>query len=317
MCLTHPRTRLTFIYSPGSGKDDYCYSSSTQKQSIETITASRNTSVKQLSKLHAAENNFIKSPSVIEMTSATSRFPHKIMSDSDVAACLSKVVSGSEINIYSDECVQEIQLKIFPPSAAYAAAHPHCHARCKYCGNAAGEVGVEKANCLSIDVIQEGTNSSKSGSSLGSNGGGSSAGVNESEPMSPAKSLQAQFSHIAFRRTSSILHISIGNSSKIMKRRRRKRQWIFSRLFRSKKECCSPDGKSLHLSSLSALNVINDNMIISINKKNRLATTAASAYQQNNELYQNQLRSILDGDLEYGANELDFYMNEIKSREMG
>lgn len=301
-------------FPPGSGKDDY-YSSSTQKQSIETITTSRNTSVKQLSKLHA-DNNFIKSPSVIETTSVTSRFPH--INEND-AACLSKVVSGSEINIYSDDCVQEIQLNIFPPSAAYSANH-HCHAervaRCKHCGT---KGGVDDANCLSIDVIQEGNStSSKSGSSSScSNGVGSGGGVNETDE-SHGKSLQGQFSHIAFKRSNSILHISIGNSSKIMKRRMRKRQWLFSRIFSSKRECYSPEGKILHLNNASALNVINDNMIICINKKNRLATTtmAANSSQQNNEIYQNQLRSILDGDLEYGANELDFYMNEIKMREM-
>lgn len=309
---------FSHVFPIGSGKDEY-YSSSTQKQSIETITASRNTSVKQLSKLHI--DNFIKSPSVIEMASVTSRFPH-IINENDVA-CLSKVVSGSEINIYSDDCVQEIQLNIFPPSAVNAASH-HCHmermSRCKYCGISAG--GDEETNCLSIDVIQDNNKNNSKSNSSSSNGFGSGVGGYNSNSVEPeecqGKSLQGQFSHIAFKRSNSILHITIGNSSKIMKRRKRKRQWIFSRLFNNKKECYSPDGKVLHLNNSSALNVINDDMIICINKRNQRPTTSSTnnACHHNNETYQNQLRTILDGDLEYGANELDFYMNEIKMREM-
>lgn len=315
---TQAKPHVSLVYLPTeSGKDDY-YSSSTQKQSIETITTSRNTSVKQLSKLHA-DNNFLKSPSIIEMATVTSRFPH-IINENDVA-CLSKVMSGSEINIYSDDCVQEIQLKIFPPSSSHHQQQqpPHCHtgSRCKYCGNEA-----EEANLLSIDVRQESVggggnssnnNSTKSTSSTCGGGGSDNLRVNDDEGVEcRGRSLQEQFSHIAFKRTNSILHISIGNSSKVTKRRRKKRQWLFTRLF-NRKESHSPDGRSLNLSNLSKLNVINENMIICINKKTRQSPTATN----DNENYQNQLRSILDGDLEYGANELDYYMNEIKMREMG
>lgn len=264
------------------------------------------------------------------MESVTSRLPHHII-DNDVA-CLSKRVNGSEINVFSNGYIQEIQLNIFPPSAIYSASHHHHHhpekmsaSKCKYCEN--GCQSGEEANCLSIDVIQE---VNHSGSANGSKSGTSSGygGMNDSDgEESQKKTMQGNFSHIAFKRSDSILHISIGSSSKIIKRR--KRRWLtklykLSRGGRNSRKssmvenCQSPevtkDGKVFHLNNTNGLNVINDNIVISINNKK---PRHASLTQPNNEAYQNQFRSILDDDLAHGANELDLYMNEIKMREMG
>lgn len=331
-----------FLSPSGSGKDDY-YSSSTQKQSIETITTSRNTSVKQLGKLHV-DNNFTKSPSIIEMAAASSRFAN--INEND----LSKMVrGGSEINVFSDGYIQEIQLNFYPPSALYSASHHQCHntateksSRCKYCGScnittSGGGGGGEEENCLSIDVIQEATNSigggSKSGNSSGYGGMNDSDGEESQKKAATSQPGGGNFSHIAFKRSDSILHISIGNSSKVMKRRK-KHRWIFTKLYKlSKKKSSSgsnsseakksssrdsfsspettKDGKIFHLNNMSGLNMINDNIVISINRK-------ARSTKHNNEICQNQFRSILTGDMVHGgANELDLYMNELKMREMG
>ena len=293
------RNWFLLFFSPlnciGSGRDDY-YSSSTQKQSIETITTSRNASAKLLSKFHV-DNNFIKSPSIIETAAITSRSSNIINENDD--ACLSKVVSESgRVNIYPNENVQEIQLNIFPPSASYTTA-TRCQNYAESMSRCANhnECSEESANCLSIDVRQESD---------------SSEGRESSDCQ--GKLLQGPFSHIVFKRSNSILHISIGNSSKITKRKKKMRKWIFTKIFSNRKESEMLDGKNLPLSNMNAVRVINDGLIICINKKNRLSTPVNSC-QQNNEIYQNQLRSFLD--LENGANELDLYMKEIKMREMG
>lgn len=273
------------------------------------------------------------------MANVASRFQHTI--NENDAERLSQMVRGSEINVFSDGYIQEIQLNIFPPTAVYSANH-HCHqngsekvtTRCKYCGsccqqnNNAG--GNDEANCLSIDVIQElnhsgsGSGSKSATTSSGYGGGTNDSEGDESRKMSPAHGI---FSHIALKRSDSILHIAIGNSSKVLKRRKRRHRWIFAKLYKlsrsgnkkSPKECFSPevtkDGRTFHLNNMNGLSVINNDIVISINKKAR-PTTSTQQQPPSSDTYQNQFRSVLDGDLAHGT-ELDIYMNEIKMREMG
>lgn len=261
------------------------------------------------------------------MAAVTSRFPHPIdENDAARVACISKMMQGSEINVFSDGYIQEIKLNIFPPTVAYNTATNGgggvdnsktmtTMTRCKYCGN--GCQHNDEANCLSIDVIQEVNK------------------VNSSDDESQKKALQGNFSHIALKRSDSILHIAIGNSSKIMKRRKRRRLWFFAKLYKLSrsggkksptKECYSPEvskeGKIFHLNNMNSLSVINDDIVISINKKSRQHAANQHHHQQHqqmpsSEIYQNQFRSILGDNLAHGANELDLYMNEIKMREMG
>jgi hypothetical protein len=271
------------------------------------------------------------------MAAASSRFAN--INENDIASLTKMVRGGSEINVFSDGYIQEIQLNFYPPSAQYSTSHHQCYAveknaRCKYCGscNNASSVGGgnEEENCLSIDVLQEATNSISGGSKSGNSSGYGGMNDSEGEESQKKATNHGNFSHIAFKRSDSILHISIGNSSKVLKRRKRHR-WIFTKLYKlSRKgsgsegrkssskesynspESSSKDGSIFHLNNMSGLNMINDNIVISINKKSRSTT------QHNNEICQNQFRSILNGDMIHGgANELDLYMNEIKMREMG
>lgn len=277
------------------------------------------------------------------MSTVTSRFlPHTI-NESD-AECLSQIVRGSEINVFSDGYIQEIQLNIFPPSAVYSTNH-HCHlngekvtaattttTRCKYCGSCCQQKsnvnGNDEANCLSIDVIQEVNHSGSGSKSATSSGYGGGTNDSEGDESHKKTTEPGIFSHIAFKRSDSILHIAIGNSSKVMKRRKRRHRWIFAKLYKlsrgcnrkSPKECYSPevtnDGKTFHLNNMNGLSVINDDIVISINKKSHPMMSSTTTQQQTNDTYQNQFRSVLGGDLAH-ATELDIYMNEIKMREMG
>jgi hypothetical protein len=297
----------------GSGKE-YCYSSSTQKQSVETVATSRNPSCKQLSKHYT--DLFAKSPSSIyEMGTTTSRNFNDINNDCTTKNHVSSSMKmiGSEINVYPDVFINEIQLNIYPPSALYTAKPTTSTTINAMPNNHHGKY--DDVNCLSIDIHE---NNNK-------------VPLNESiNHDDEGKSLSDNFSHISLKRCDSILHISIGNSSKIVKRSRRKKRWLFTKLFRlsrtsknvkrnnqmyfSPQYGCS-DGKEeadgarkdgiYNLNQMEALNVINDNLVITINKKRRRSETTPVI---------NQL-SLFEGDLGYGANELDFYMNEIRKRE--
>ncbi|KAG5670529.1 hypothetical protein PVAND_000787 [Polypedilum vanderplanki] len=304
----------------GSGKDDY-YSSSTQKQSIDTIAASRNAS--QMSKYYS--ENFNKSPSIIEMgsvvvsstTLSASRFANNMNNENSLTkscnACLStKVVGSEEINVFPHCLINEIQLNIFPPSVAYTKPQPTStlpsggtNQQKNYYNNV--DNSTLSGNCLNIDVHEN--NKLHDGA------------CNENREKSVGN-----FSHISFKRSDSILHISIGNSSKIIKRNKlKRRRWFFTKLYKlsrkSKRDkmclspqCCCAQNKcdSYHLNNTQSLSIVNDNLVITINKKSNAANSVT--IDSNNDSHVNSFR-ILDGDLAYGANELDFYMNEIKKRE--
>lgn len=254
-------------------------------------------------------------------SSATSRFPNVINESEEMTkncnTCLSTKITGSEINLFPDYYINEIQLNIFPPSALYTArvaASSNIQGKNRtnnQCEGGGVVSPLRTVNCLSIDVHEN-----KLHTLLNDVCG-------ETKDNDDAV---GNFSHISFKKRDSILHISIGNSSKIMKRSIHKKRWFFAKFYKmsrkSKKEknhmfLCSQFGSrdgnindndsTYHLNHTESLNIVNDNLVITINKK---------THENNHEnpIDNNQLR-IFERDLDYGANELDFYMNEIKKRE--
>lgn len=233
---------------------------------------------------------------------------------------LSTKITGSEISVFPDCYIEKIQLNIFPQTASYSVKSTMpsmAQSKCKYNNNNYID-NSQSENFLSIDVHEK----YKPPSVLSE-----ACCENNEKPI-------GNFSHISFKRSDSILHISIGNSSKIVKRNKRKRRWFLNKLCtlsrRSKKEnnqiFFSPqyeckEGKEgsvsgdkgngiYHLNgNMDAFNVVNDTMIITINKKNGLADSKVDndAHHDTNQLF--------GRDLDYGANELDFYMNEVRKRE--
>lgn len=295
----------------GSGKDDY--SSSTQKQSIDTIATSRNTSLKQYKLTKAFNENAIKSPSLIGMGSFAQRFPD----GSDLTnchACLSSKVTNAKINIMSDCNINEIHLNIFPPSATYVKDPKNG------CTNSS-QVDDLPQSYLSIDVHEK-TNQKN---------------IKDSEASDGKRKVSlGSFSHISLKRCDSILHISIGNSSKITKRHKRN-SWLFANLWKfahkrkslsQRKGFFSPQLSNDGIYRLSdrSLNLMNDNLMISINKRNFSDSSPSDNFTLHNDAFHNQntlhnrdvsgnYRKNSD-EVEIGANELDYYMSEIKRREM-
>jgi hypothetical protein len=262
---------------------------------------------------------------IIEMgSSATSRFPNAINENEEMAkncnTCLSTKIAGSEINLFPDYYINEIQLNIFPPSAMYTARAAASTVQGKnrtnnLCDGNSGGGSVSPlrtVNCLSIDVHENKLHTLFNDV------------CGETKDNEDAV---GNFSHISFKKRDSILHISIGNSSKIMKRSKHKRRWFFAKFYKmsrkSKKDknqmflssqfgsrdgnVNENDDSTYHLNHTESLNIVNDNLVITINKKSH-------ENNHENHIDNNQLR-IFEGDLDYGANELDFYMNEIKKRE--
>jgi hypothetical protein len=277
----------------GSGKDEY--SSSTQKQSIDTVTTSRNTSLKHYKLKSSYADNILTSPPLLE-SSALYALPDE---DSEYHDCLTTKVTHSKMNILSDCNINEIHLNIFPPSATYV----------KEALNTAtqGVVYDDHHNYLNIDVHER------------LNPKAIRAGKEASEGK--RKTSIGYFPHISVKRCDSLLHISIGNSSKITKRQK-KNSWLFAKFFRlpfkrksTRRGCFLTPEKykddSYRLSN-GSLNLINEVMMISINRhRSRQAPVNVARHHENFPKDNDN-----DIEIENGANELDFYMNEIKRREM-
>lgn len=267
-------------------------------------------------------------------------------------ACLSTKIAGPEISVYPDCFISEIQLNIFPPSVTYTASKAattssstsssssqppqgknqshkfstsnHSNSKDNNTMTAAATMATTSlsGHYLSIDVHENNKLQSfmPNDVSCEPDGRESSSGGGVEKPV-------GIFSHISFKRSDSILHISIGNSSKIVKRNKRKRKWFFAKLCKfsrktkrnesnremyvSPQACNSHDNNKgvYHLNNTQGLNIANDSLIITINSKSHGANATAD-----NDTHVNSFR-ILEGDLVCGANELDFYMNEIKKRE--
>lgn len=304
---------LIMLCLAGSGKDEY--SSATQKQSIDTIAASRNTSLKQY-KLNSGKgfsDMSIKSPSLGPNAAC--------FGNGNEHACVSARVTSSNINIVSDCNINQIHLNIFPPSATYTKEPQSTFAV------ASGSSQAEEISrgCLNIDVHEK--VNAKSGTESGE---------------LKRKMSSGYFSHISLKRNDSFLHISIGNSSKITKRHKRN-SWLFANLWKFSRKRKPSSHRNIFFSpqitkdgvyrlSNRSLNLVNDELMISINKRDygEPSTSADTSMPTNDGEggYVKHLRLIErdlsgtfpysydDAELENGANELDCYMNEIKRREM-
>jgi hypothetical protein len=227
-------------------------------------------------------------------------------------ACLSNKATTPEINILSDCNINEIHLNIFPPSATYI-KNP----------SSAYQVETTPRSFLNIDIHE------KSNPKF--------IGVTESREEKRKLSF-GYFSHISLRRSDdSILNISIGNSSKITKRHK-KNSWIFGRLWRFSHKRKSPTHKNtrwffgsplnkddIHRLSSGSINFLNDELLISINRKfygdirrpscDSKNLSNGFSLRQAELIRRNFPNESSQSNIEDGANELDCYMNEIKRRE--
>jgi hypothetical protein len=163
--------------------------------------------------------------------------------------------------------------------------------------------------------------------------------MNFTDDIESKRKVMGYFPNISFRRSDdNILHISIGNSSKITKRHKKK-SWLFAKLWRLSHKKKSPRHKWFFSHELSkddayrlshgSLNLVNEEMLISINKRKYSDHRRRASYEkikQSNETQHRQLKLIGRNfphefpDSEFpnknADNELDCYMDEIKQREM-
>lgn len=245
------------------------------------------------------------------MGSSGVRFPD-VNDSTNCQACLSTKVTNSKINILSDCNINEIHLNIFPPSATYVK-----EAKNAYTHNS--QADDLPCSYLNIDVHERKNLKTISRADT----------IDEKRKMS-----LGEYSHISIKRCDSLLHISIGNSSKITKRHKRN-SWLFANLWKfprktkslsQRKGFFSPQLSKNGTYRLSdrSLNVVNDELMISINKRNLGEFRASDNFIPHSDGHQPQLieREVCSNflksndDDEHGANELDCYMNEIKRREM-
>lgn len=237
--------------------------------------------------------------------------------NSNCHACLTSVVTNPEINILSDCNINEIHLNFFPPSATYIKSSTSAYP--------SSQVDLNPRSILNIDVHEKVRQKI--------------IGDMESTEDKRKMSL-GYFSHIALRRCDdSILNISIGNSSKITKRHK-KNSWFLRRLWKFSHKRKSSTHKSsrwyfspqlnkddVYRLSTGSLNFLNDELIISINKRNYNDNQRRVSFEKikhNNENQQPSEQVSRDFLVEFtknntddGANELDCYMDEIKRRENG
>lgn len=246
------------------------------------------------------------------MGSFSQRFPD----GSDMTnchACLSSRATNAKINILSDCNINEIHLNIFPPSATYVKETQNTHK--------SSQVDDTLHSYLNIDVHKK----------------INQKGIREPEGFEGRRKVSlGGFSHISLQRSDSILHISIGNSSKVTKRHKRS-SWLFANLWKfankrksmsQRKGFFSPQLSKDGIYRLSdrSLNLMNDNLMISINKRSFSECSASDNFMLHNDsLYKQNMLYDRDvsgnfgkssDDVEIGANELDYYMSEIKRREM-
>lgn len=227
-------------------------------------------------------------------------------------ACNSAKVSNPKININPDSNINGIHLSIFPPTATYVKETQHAYMS----SSKADDI---PRSYLNVNVHEK---------------------TNQKIIMAPEtiegrrKMSLGYLSHISLKRCDSILHISIGNSSKITKRHK-KNSWLFANVWKLlRRGKASSQRKysfgssqinfeNVHSLSNRSLNLLNDNLIISINKRNygdcNLCTSSHN-FTPGHEGYHKQVEISEDfrerNEIETGANELDCYMNEIKRREM-
>lgn len=306
--------RIILTIIAGSGKDEY--SSSTQKQSIDTVTTSRNTSLKQYTLAKSFHHeSIVESPSPMGMSSMSTARYSDGNDSANRHACLSTKVTNAGIKILSDCNINEIHLNIFPPSATYVVKEPlnvYMNSR---------KVDDVPNSYLNINVHDRVNQKI----------------INAIETNDDRRKMSFESStHISLKRCDSLLHISIGKNSKVTKRHKRK-SWLFAnfwKLANRKRTLGTRNGfrspqlsrDSVHRLSERSLNLVNDELMICINKRSCGECTSSDNFMLHNGGHQNQ-QKLTERDLsenflkgndedENGANELDCYMNEIKRREM-
>ncbi|CAO1426928.1 unnamed protein product [Diamesa serratosioi] len=148
--------------------------------------------------------------------------------------------------------------------------------------------------------------------------------------------------NVSFQRCDSILHISIGNSSKVTKRNKNKfgflsKLRIFSRKRKAKRQCQMfftsqiANENTYHMDD-DSLNIINDDLMITINKGSQISemavkstliqsshssvSSAGKEHKSTQSCDVNCNENSLHYNFDKMDNELDDYMREIKRREM-
>lgn len=230
-------------------------------------------------------------------------------------ACLSTKVTNAGIKILSDCNINEIHLNIFPASATYVVKEPlnaYMNSR---------KVDDVPNSYLNINVHNRVNQKI----------------LNSIETNDNRRRMSFESStHISLKRCDSLLHISIGKNSKVIKRHKRK-SWLFANLWKLTNRKRSPGQRngfrspqhsrdSVYRLSDGSLNFVNDELMICLKKKSFGECTSSDNFVLHNDGHQNQQKLIeremsenlrkRNEEDENGANELDCYMNEIKRREM-
>lgn len=258
----------------------------------------------------------MQSPAPMGMSS-TSKSRYVEGNDSaNCHACLSTKATNAGIKILSDCNINEIRLNIFPPSATYVVKEPLN----AYMNNS--KVDDVSNSYLNIDIHDRANQKN----------------INATETSEEnRKTSFGSSTHISLKRCDSLLHISIGKNSKVTKRHKRS-SWLLANLwklahkkrtFGQRRGFRSPQlsRDTIHRLSDRSLNLVNDELMICINKRRSCEEcTSSDNLMPNNDGHQIQQKLIerkmsvnfLKGndEDENGANELECYMNEIKRREM-
>lgn len=238
---------------------------------------------------------------------------------SSQTSCLSAEISKSKIELATDGSLNGIRLNIYPPRATNSLNSDGI----RICNND----GSPSRKYLEIDVHEM---------------------INDDvvsfEGNHSRRKSTGHLSFISLKKCDSLLHITIGNSSKIAKRRKRV-SWLFARIWKfSRKENSISNRRERKLSydshllnkhhacltfeSNGKVNLMNDELMLSIHNKSSSSTssemnsTNSNAESRNDDNLKSQmmarkfLETLTIDEIENGANELDLYMKEIKFREM-
>lgn len=275
------------------------------------MTMSRNTSVKHL--------KFSKVDTALSRISNSTSFKRNyvigerdLVSSSSRPSCLRAEISKSEIQVVTEGNINGIQLNIFTPRAT------HSDGNGQYTLNSCG-TSENVAQCLAIDVLQKMNDESMMLSAV-ENGRRMSSG---------------HFSYISFKKCDSLLHITIGNTSKIAKRRKRA-SWLFARILKFSHRKAKRERKSSYDTQLNKhssldtcesngkLKLMNDELSLEIYNKPSTSSSVTSEMTgsklcdeslKTQAIARKFLENLSIDEIENGANELDLYMKEVKRRE--
>lgn len=288
------------------------FSSASQKQSVDVITVSRN------------NYNNIKQPSLVKPhvdKLISSNFLPAIVCIENPHSCLTSNLTNSKVNLSSQCTINEIHLNIFPPTGA------------TYCKASKDNVLCENIEEKSSQFLNVNIQQNKNVYRRKSDG--------ESKDVENQQKLLPSNVNVSFQRCDSILHISIGNSSKVMKRNKNKFRFlsklrIFSRKRRAKRQCQMfftsqiANDNTYHIDD-DSLNIINDDLMITINKGSQISemamkstliqssdssvSSAGKEHKSTQSCDVNSNKNSLHYNFDKMDNELDDYMREIKRRE--